>query len=92
MLLLETLILCLLFFVLCVLGTGTDAKNLKNFTNPVLFWRGSNEPLPMKSETILKKHLAQMNSEVFEKMGHGQFLHENPREYAKKLRKFFDTK
>lgn len=68
------------------------SENLKNFTNPVLFWRGSNEPLPLKSETILKKHLVQMNSEVFEKMGHGQFLHENPREYAKKLRKFFDTK
>lgn len=33
MLLLETLILCLLFFVLCVLGTGTDAKNLKNYSS-----------------------------------------------------------
>lgn len=31
MLLIELIILCLIFFVLCFLGTGTDEKNLKNY-------------------------------------------------------------
>ena len=31
LLVLETLGLCLLFFILCWLGTGTDEKNLKSF-------------------------------------------------------------
>lgn len=31
MLLYELLILCLIFFILCFLGTGTDEKNLKNY-------------------------------------------------------------
>lgn len=31
-----------------------------------------------------------MKSEVFEGLGHGQFLHEHSDEYAKKLRKFLE--
>lgn len=31
MLLIEILVLCTVFFILCVLGTGTDEKNLKNY-------------------------------------------------------------
>lgn len=31
MLVIEILILCFMFFVLCILGTGTDDKNLKNY-------------------------------------------------------------
>nr|WP_072514634.1 ABC transporter permease [Ndongobacter massiliensis] len=31
MLLMETVILCAAFFVVCFLGTGTDEKNLKNY-------------------------------------------------------------
>lgn len=31
MLLIELIILCLIFFVLCFLGTGTDEKNLRNY-------------------------------------------------------------
>lgn len=31
MLFIELLILCLVFFILCYLGTGTDEKNLKNY-------------------------------------------------------------
>lgn len=31
MVLFELLILCLIFFILCYLGTGTDEKNLKNY-------------------------------------------------------------
>lgn len=31
MVLIELLILCLIFFILCYLGTGTDEKNLKNY-------------------------------------------------------------
>lgn len=33
MLLIETLILCFIFFILCVLGTGTDEKNLKSYAS-----------------------------------------------------------
>lgn len=33
MLLVEIIILCSLFFIICFLGTGTDEKNLKNFSS-----------------------------------------------------------
>ena len=68
------------------------SENLKNFSNPVLFWRGSEEPIPVKSEKILREYLPQMETEVFEGMGHGQFLHEHPKEYAKKLKIFLENK
>ena len=67
-------------------------ENLTEFSNPVLFWRGSNEPIPTKSEKILRKYLPQMETEVFEGMGHGQFLHEHPKEYAEKLKIFLENK
>ena len=67
-------------------------ENLANFSNPVLFWRGSEEPIPEKSEKILRKYLPQMETEVFEGMGHGQFLHEHPQEYAEKLKVFLENK
>ena len=67
-------------------------KNLANFSNPVLFWRGSEEPIPAKSEKILREYLPQMKTEVFEGMGHGQFLHEHPKEYAEKLKIFLENK
>ena len=57
-------------------------KSLSKFLNPVLFWRGSEEPIPTKSEKILRDYLPQMETEVFEGMGHGQFLHDHPKEYA----------
>ncbi|WP_276862374.1 alpha/beta fold hydrolase [Anaerococcus tetradius] len=66
------------------------SESLKNFTKPVLFWRGSEEPIAKKSEENLKKYISDMKSEVFEGLGHGQFLHEHPNEYSKKLRKFLE--
>ncbi len=66
--------------------------NLSKFSNPVLFWRGSEEPIPEKSENILRENLPQMETEVFEGMGHGQFLHEHPKEYAEKLKIFLENK
>lgn len=63
-------------------------ENLREFKNPVLFWRGSEEPIPVKSEKKLKEYLPRMTTEVFEGMGHGQFLHEHPEEYADKLKQF----
>lgn len=68
------------------------SENLRNFSNPVLFWRGSEEPIPAKGERKLKEYLPQMTSEVFEGMGHGQFLHEHPKEYAEKLKIFLENK
>ena len=67
-------------------------KNLTKFSNPVMFWRGSEEPIPEKSEKILREYLPQMETEVFEGMGHGQFLHEHPQEYAEKLKLFLENK
>lgn len=29
----ETVVLCLVFFILCILGTGTDDKNLKHYSS-----------------------------------------------------------
>lgn len=66
--------------------------NLSKFSNPVLFWRGSEELIPEKSENILRENLPQMETEVFEGMGHGQFLHEHPKEYAEKLKIFLENK
>ena len=67
-------------------------ENLANFSNPVMFWRGSEEPIPAKSEKILREYLPQMKTEVFDGMGHGQFLHEHPKEYAEKLKLFLENK
>ena len=67
-------------------------KNLSKFSNPVMFWRGSEEPIPSKSEKILREYLPQMETEVFEGMGHGQFLHEYSQEYAEKLKIFLENK
>ena len=33
-----------------------------------------------------------MKSEVFKGFGHGQFLHEYPQEYAKKLKIFLESR
>ena len=67
-------------------------ENLNKFSNSVLFLRGSEEPIPAKSEKILREYLPQMKTEVFEGMGHGQFLHEHPKEYAEKLKLFLENK
>lgn len=67
-------------------------KKLSKFSNPVLFWRGSEEPIPAKSEKILREYLPQMKTEVFEGMGHGQFLHEHYQEYSEKLKNFLENK
>ena len=67
-------------------------ENLSKFSNPIMFWRGSEEPIPAKSEKILGEYLPQMKTEVFEGMGHGQFLHEHPNEYAEKLKIFLENK
>ena len=67
-------------------------KNLTKFSNPVMFWRGSEEPIPEKSENILREYFPQMETEVFEGMGHGQFLHEHPQEYTEKLKLFLENK
>lgn len=67
------------------------SENLKKDNKLVLFCRGSEEPIPAKSQKNLKKYLPQMRVEVFEGLGHGQFLHEYPYLYAKKLKKFMEN-
>lgn len=66
------------------------SENLKNYSKPLLFWMGSEEPIPAKSQKNLEKYLPQMTVEVFKGFGHGQFLHERPKEYAERLKKFMD--
>lgn len=63
--------------------------NLRNFHEPVLFLRGSQEPVPEISQENLIKYLPQIKVEIFEGLGHGQYLHEHPAAYAEKLKVFF---
>ena len=63
---------------------------LSNYRNPILFLRGSRESYPKKSAIILKKYLPQLEEKVFREMGHGQYLHEYPCEYANELLCFFE--
>ena len=62
---------------------------LSNYKNPVLFLRGSREPYPKKSAAMLKKYIPHLEEKVLEGMGHGQYLHEHPSEYANELLCFF---
>ena len=64
-------------------------KGLNNYRNPVLFLRGSRETYPKKSAAILKNYIPQLEEKVFMGMGHGQYLHEHPAEYAEELLCFF---
>lgn len=57
-------------------------ENLKRQVAAVEFWRGSNEPYPKKSAVLLREQLPNMTERVFPGMGHCQFLHEQPEEYA----------
>lgn len=65
-------------------------EKLRNFSKPVLFWRGSQEPIPKKSERELKAYLPQMKTEVFQGLGHGQFLHDHPQAYGERLKAFLE--
>ena len=58
------------------------SNKLKNTSFAVTFWRGSREAYPKKSAALLKKYLPTMTERVFPDMGHCQFLHEHPEEYA----------
>lgn len=65
-------------------------EGLRQFSNPVLCLRGSEEPVAKKSEALLRTYLLHMESKVFEGMGHGQLLFEAPRAYGEILRGFLD--
>ena len=58
------------------------SDELRNISSTVEFWRGSREPYPKKGAALLKKYLPSMTERVFPDMGHCQFLHEHPQEYA----------
>ena len=61
---------------------------ISEFGGEVVFWYGSNETYPEKTVRLLKRHLPQMQVEVFDGMGHGQFLNEQPEEYAAKIKEY----
>lgn len=63
---------------------------IKQFKGKVLFMHGSNEPFPRKSLARLKAYFPNIESRVIDKMGHGQFLHDNPEEYAGIILKYFE--
>lgn len=60
-------------------------EGLKKTESEVTYWRGSNEVYPKKTAALLKKVLPGMTERVFPGMGHCQFLHEHPEEYASLL-------
>jgi len=70
--------------------TYSVPAGLKDYRNPVMFWMGEHEPYPQKSARILKEYLPQLETNVFPGMGHGQYLHEHPKEYAEGLRAFLE--
>ena len=61
------------------------SDKLKNTSSKVEFWRGSREPYPERGAALLRKQLPTMEERMFPNMGHCQFLHEHPEEYAKLL-------
>lgn len=63
-------------------------EGLKNTNSEVVYWRGANEAYPKKTAVLLKKVLPKMTERVFPCMGHCQFLHEHPEEYAALLDAF----
>lgn len=54
------------------------ASKISAFSGEIAFWYGSNECYPIKTAKLLKRYLPKMQVEVFEEMGHGQFLNEHP--------------
>jgi len=70
--------------------TYSPPEGLKAYRRPVMFWMGEHEPYPKKSARLLKGYLPQMETRVFPGMGHGQYLHEHPKEYAAGLRLFIE--
>ncbi len=64
---------------------------LSEHSEPVVLWRGQNEPFPKKSAKLLKRYLPQMKIRVFKGMGHGQMLREHTGIYAKRLLEFLDS-
>ena len=58
------------------------SDSLRNASARVEFWRGSREAYPKKGAALIKKYLPAMTERVFPAMGHCQFLHEQPEEYA----------
>jgi len=61
-------------------------SGLTCYPGEVAFWHGSNEFYPPKTAALLQKSLPQMTVEAFAGMGHGQFLNEQPEEYAVRMK------
>ena len=71
--------------------TYTIKEGLRDHRGSVVFWHGGNEPYPGKSARLLKEYLPQMDTVVYNGMGHGQMLHEHPEEYAKRIVDFLEA-
>ena len=67
------------------------SESLKNTSSTVEFWRGSREPYPKKSAALLRQYLPAMTEKVFPDMGHCQFLHEHPEEYAAMINDYMES-
>lgn len=64
------------------------SDNLRNTSSMVEFWRGSKEAYPKKTAALLRKYIPAMTERVFPRMGHCQFLHEHPGDYAALLNQY----
>lgn len=63
---------------------------LSDFDGEVVFWHGSNENYPKKTAKLIKKYIPNMKTVVYEGMGHGQFMHEQPEAYAREIEVFMN--
>jgi len=61
------------------------SESLRETSSSVEFWRGSREAYPKKGAALLRERVPAMTERVFPNMGHCQFLHEHPEEYAARL-------
>lgn len=66
------------------------SESLRNTSSAVEFWRGSREAYPKKGAALLRERIPAMTEQVFPNMGHGQFLHEQPEEYATRLDRYMN--
>ena len=64
------------------------SDSLRNTSSAVAFWRGSREAYPKRGAALLRARLPAMTEQVFPNMGHCQFLHERPEEYAARLDRY----
>lgn len=63
-------------------------EEIKNYEGEALFIYGSREPYARKGANLLKNHLPSLQIREIENMGHGQYLYNHHKEYARDFLEF----